>query len=126
MLALMDIEGNAMAAALGLDNKIWASLRKEYKLGRISEIEEIEGASSTVQYKLESAGKKLVLRLEDERSANNLESELDVLVFLSELVHRICVNTPPRTNVNACLLSRTFRKRLPTKYQHIQHETNKT
>ena len=74
MLALMDIEGNAMAAALGLDNKIWASLRKEYKLGRISEIEEIEGASSTVQYKLESAGKKLVLRLEDERSANNLGS----------------------------------------------------
>ncbi len=110
-----------MAAALGLDNKIWASLRKEYKLGRISEIEEIEGASSTVQYKLESAGKKLVLRLEDERSANNLESELDVLVFLRK--HNFPCPRPiaakdgdflkPVDNKSACLFRKIAGKVVP-------------
>ena len=56
-----------MAAPLGLDKKSWTNLMKEYRLVRVSEIEEIQAASATVQYKLESAGKKLVLRLEEER-----------------------------------------------------------
>ena len=71
-----------MAAPLGVDKKGWANIIKEYKLGRVSEIEEVQAASATVQYKLESAGKKLVLRLGEERNANNLKCEMDVLVFL--------------------------------------------
>ncbi len=110
-----------MAAPLGVDKKSWANIIKEYKLGRVSEIEEVQAASATVQYKLESAGKKLVLRLEEERNANNLKCEMNVLVFLRK--HHFPCPRPITTkdgdflklvnNKSACLFRKIAGKVVP-------------
>ena len=73
-----------MAVYTVLDRKRINSLVKDYGLGRLSTIQGIPAGSVNTHYYLESAKGKFILRIDEVKSANEAQREIDLLLFLRQ------------------------------------------